>query len=245
MSYLTVRGLEKRFQGKKTKPIINGCDLNLEPGDIYCLLGANGSGKTTLLRTILGVLQPDKGEALFFGGPLTNQAKRRIGYLEDKAPQFSQMRVRDYMRLSLELYSYTGPGIGQHAEYYLEQVGLLPYNDRPLSALSRGMERRLGLAEIISHEPDLLILDEPLEGLDIEGLCFFENCLSQCRKKKRAVIFTTHLYQLVQHVATRVGILHQGKIIEKDAQDPETVNWSLATFVLDKRMYDEGGFIKC
>ncbi len=245
MSYLTVKGLEKRYCESQKELVIAGLDLTLEPGDIYCLLGANGSGKTTLLKTILGLYPPDKGQVLFFDGPLTNKVKCEIGYVSDTLPRFPAMKVGEFMELSLKLYGHRGTGIKDYAATCLNKVGLYAAREKRLSDLSKGMERRLGLAQVMSHEPDLLILDEPIEGMDVEGLLVFENYLYQCQEKKRAVLFTTHLYTHVKDLATRVGILHKGKIIEKDAQDQETVNWSLATCVLEKRMYDEGGFLKC
>lgn len=245
MSYLTVKGLEKRFCESRKELVIAGLDLNLDPGDIYCLLGANGSGKTTLLKTILGLYPPDKGQVLFFDGPLTSKTKRRIGYVSDSLPKFPSMKVSEFMELSLKLYGYMGTGIKDYAGNFLNKVGLFSAQEKRLCDLSKGMERRLSLAQAMSHEPDILILDEPIEGMDIEGLCCFENYLFQCQEKNRAVLFTTHLYTHVKDLANRVGILHKGKIIEKDAKDQETVNWSYATFVLKKRIYDEGGFLKC
>ncbi len=219
MSVLSVQGLEKKFKAAKVETVLKGLCLELHPGDIFCLFGANGSGKTTFLRTLLSIYPAEKGVVRFFDSPFSPSIKKRIGYLEDKAIDFPFLKVREFVDLSLKLYGFDRRERKPLIHASLERVGLLSNKEKFLNALSRGMERRLGLAELISHDPELFIMDEPLEGLDLEGMIFFQHFLTECRERKRCILLTTHLYAGVKDFATRVGVLHDGKIVEYPAQD--------------------------
>ncbi len=210
---LSVKALTKSFKDSPT-PILDSINFQLHPGDVYCLLGANGCGKTTFLRTLTGIYPPASGEILFWDKPLTRKARKKIGYLEDKMPEFPFLRVRDYMELSLSLFGYASDERGKLTEQYLNRVGLWDAREKYLGALSHGMEKRLGIAQMISHDPEILFFDEPLEGLDMEGLFFFQNFLADCRQQKRTVLLTTHLYAQIKQMGTAAGILLNGKIQE-------------------------------
>ena len=218
MSVLLAEGLEKKFKAAKSFEIIfKKINLRLESGDIFCLLGANGSGKTTLLRTLLGIYPPDSGKTLFFGKPLCDEIKNKIGYLEDQVPAFPFLTVKGYLDLSLRLFGYGAGERKQKAERALERVGLLKFHSKSLSVLSRGMSRRLGLAQVICHDPGLLILDEPVEGLDLEGLVFFRKYLAECRDQKKTVLLTTHLFSEIREFSNRAAILQDGELTEDPA----------------------------
>ena len=231
---LWVKGLRKTFKGRRSEIVLKGVDLKLGAGEVYCLLGANGSGKTTFLRTLLDIYPRDLGEIRFFGASLTSESKRRVGYSEDKFPGFSFLKVREFLELSLSLYNDSPGERRTLSERWLKEVNLWPHREKLLGKLSRGMERRLALAQAMSHDPDLLILDEPFEGLDFEGLDFFQRFLSEFRQKKKAVLLTTHLYTQVRDFASRVGVLYDGRILEGEALEATALPPALKKWILEK-----------
>lgn len=231
---LWVKGLRKTFKEHQSEIVLKEVDLKLGAGEVYCLLGANGSGKTTFLRTLLDIYPRDLGEIRFFGASLTSESKRRVGYSEDKFPGFSFLKVREFLELSLSLYNDSPGERRTLSERWLKEVNLWPHREKLLGKLSRGMERRLALAQAMSHDPDLLILDEPFEGLDFEGLDFFQRFLSEFRQKKKAVLLTTHLYTQVRDFASRVGVLYDGRILEGEALEATALPPALKKWILEK-----------
>ena len=240
MSILSIRGLKKKFKAGNVESVLNGVNLSLKAGDVYCLLGANGAGKSTLLRAITGLDAPEEGKVLFWGKPLSDESVKRISFLEDKTPDFPTLQVRQYLELSMHFSEKPKDEKAAIIEETLKEVALWGDRDKQLGALSRGMRRRAGLAEVICHDPEILILDEPLEGLDIAGLIFYQNYLTKCREEKRTVLFTTHLISEVKNMVTRIGILHKGKILEKPVNDFEAVQWSLAQSILEGELASQG-----
>lgn len=241
MIYLSARNLSKRF-GKKDSPLFTGIDLDIRSGDIYCLLGANGSGKTTLLRLLVGLERPDSGTVEYFGAPLSAESKRRIGYLGDRLAGFPWLTACEFMELSLELAGFGKAERKKRLEYALWRGDLLGSRKKKLSELSRGMKRRLGLSELIARDPDLVILDEPLEGLDAGGLELFQSYLSESREKGKSVLFSTHLYMQVDGMATRAGVLlpEQRRLAEKDVRDKKTLGFALAQSRLEQSLLEGG-----
>lgn len=238
MSVLQVKNLAKTFRGPRREIVLKDIHLELRAGDVYCLVGANGCGKTTLLRTLLGIYPADAGEVLFWGSSFGSAAKRRVGYAEERSPDFSFMNALEFLDLSLTLFGYAKSERRERSKTALQEVGLLEASAKRLGAYSRGMERRLALAELLSHDPELMILDEPLEGLDFEGLVIFQKIVNRFRAEGRSVMLTTHLYAQMKDFATRIGVLYKGRIREQDVARFEGLGQALARIAAEE---EKGG----
>lgn len=187
-------------------------DLRIGQGEVFGLLGPNGSGKSTTMKLLLGLARPTRGAARVFGHPAGSMdARKRLGFLPENPyfPQFLSGRevLRYYGRLS-----GVSPGTlpGRVAEL-LELVGLEKAGDRRLRTYSKGMLQRIGLAQALLHDPDLLLLDEPTAGVDPLGSRQIRDLMLLMKKRGKTVIFSSHLLEQVEEVADRVAILHQGR----------------------------------
>lgn len=187
-------------------------DLRIGQGEVFGLLGPNGSGKSTTMKLLLGLARPTRGAARVFGHPAGSMdARKRLGFLPENPyfPQFLSGRevLRYYGRLS-----GVAPGTlpGRVAEL-LELVGLEKAGDRRLRTYSKGMLQRIGLAQALLHDPDLLLLDEPTAGVDPLGSRQIRDLMLLMKKRGKTVIFSSHLLEQVEEVADRVAILHQGR----------------------------------
>lgn len=187
-------------------------DLSIGQGEVFGLLGPNGSGKSTTMKLLLGLARPSRGTARVFGHPAGSMdARKRLGFLPENPyfPQFLSGRevLRYYGRLS-GVPSGTLPG---RVAELLELVGLEKAGDRRLRTYSKGMLQRIGLAQALLHDPDLLLLDEPTAGVDPLGSRQIRDLMLLMKKRGKTVIFSSHLLEQVEEVADRVAILHQGR----------------------------------
>jgi len=191
-------------------------DLTIGQGEVFGLLGPNGSGKSTTMKLLLGLARPTRGTALVFGHPAGSMAARKhLGFLPENPyfPQFLSGRevLRYYGRLS---------GVGDSVlknriPELLELVGLEKAGDRRLRTYSKGMLQRIGLAQALLHDPDLLLLDEPTAGVDPLGSRQIRDLMLLLKKRGKTVIFSSHLLEQVEEVADRVAILHLGRKLKE------------------------------
>jgi ABC-2 type transport system ATP-binding protein len=221
---LSVRGLGRRYG---THPALAGVDLQLRRGEVLGLLGPNGAGKSTCLQILSGNLAPSSGEVQVLGLDLIRSpcpAKRHIGYLPERPPLYSDMRVDEYLVYCARLRGIPRRRRAEAVERAKARCGLADAGTRPIVKLSKGYRQRLGLAQAIVHTPDLVILDEPTDGLDpvqirvvrelIRGLA------ADC-----GLILSSHILSEVQAVCSRVLILRDGRVLhqarlDRDAQTP-------------------------
>lgn len=216
MPVLTLRNISKSFPekfGAQQKTLTNIC-LTLEPGEVFALVGPNGSGKTTLIRIIMSLLREEQGETLVFQEPLNAMmAKKRIGYMPE-LPQFPGfLTARQLLELVCELYESSRRDIHSRVEATLDQVGLKLYPKTKISHYSKGMTKRLALAQALVTNPDLLILDEPMDGLDPVGMHFLRAMILDLKHKGKTVFFTSHLLGEIEKIADRVGFLKKGELV--------------------------------
>lgn len=210
MPVLETRALVKRFGGHTA---VNGLDLTVEKGSVFGFLGLNGAGKTTTIRMITGLSKPTAGEVrvcgerVVFGSPAVN---RHIGFLPDVPEFYGFMRPAEYLALCGKLSGMDSRKIQPRAEELLGLVGLAGQK-RKIGGFSRGMKQRLGIAQALMHEPELLILDEPTSALDPVGRREVLEILARLRGKL-TVLFSTHILSDVQRVCDCIGILHGGKL---------------------------------
>ena len=209
---IQVNNLTKCFGEKE---VLRDCSMTLSRGTIYGLLGMNGAGKTTLFKLLTGLLCPDYGSIEILGSDMLKERDKmlaRIGSLIE-APVFYE-HLSAHKNLELHL-SYMGTA-GMGAEKALQMVGLTGIGKKAVSAFSLGMRQRLGIARDIVHEPELLVLDEPINGLDPMGIKQMrELFVNLVREKKTTILFSSHILSETEHIADTVGVLSGGKIVDE------------------------------
>jgi len=209
---LIARGLTRSYG---TRAALRGVDLTLRRGDCLGLLGLNGAGKSTTLRILTGVIAPHAGSVAICGHDLARDAiaaKRHLGYLPDVPPLFVDARVDEYLALCAALRLVED--IPRAVERAKLRCGLGDVGARMIRNLSKGYQQRIGIAQAIVHEPDVLVLDEPTVGLDPVQIRDVRQLVRELARD-RAVILSTHLLAEVQQICTRVAILHEGRLVHE------------------------------
>lgn len=209
---IQVNNLTKCFGEKE---VLRDCSMTLSRGTIYGLLGMNGAGKTTLFKLLTGLLCPDYGSIEILGSDMLKERDKmlaRIGSLIEAPVYYEHLSARKNLELHL---SYMGTA-GMGAEKALQMVGLTGIGEKAVSAFSLGMRQRLGIARAIVHEPELLVLDEPINGLDPMGIKQMrELFVNLVKEKKTTILFSSHILSETEHIADTVGVLSGGKIVDE------------------------------
>ena len=207
-------GLTKRYRGDVLA--VDRVDLRVAPGEIYGFLGPNGAGKSTTIRMLLGMIAPTAGHAELFGERVRAEAPavwRRVGHLVESATAYPELTVRENLEVARRLQ-----GVDDRAsiERLINQLNLGEYADRRAGTLSAGNLQRLGLARALLHEPELLILDEPANGLDPAGVIEVRELFRELAQRRGTTVFiSSHILAEVDRLATRIGIIHRGRLIEE------------------------------
>jgi ABC-2 type transport system ATP-binding protein len=203
------------FWGRPKVRALKALDLQIYRGEIFGLLGPNGSGKTTTIKLILGLLFPTEGEVLVFGKPATDVAKNaRIGYLPEESYLYRFLNAEETLDFYGRLFGLPRRERHERADYLIQLVGLDWARRRPLREYSKGMTRRIGLAQALINDPELVVLDEPTTGLDPIGTAEMKRLIRSLKDQGKTVIMCSHLLADVQDVCDRVAILHQGELKE-------------------------------
>jgi ABC-2 type transport system ATP-binding protein len=216
MKALEIKGLKKSFRSNfliRKYTILKGIDLDVEKGEIYGFLGPNGAGKTTTIKCVLGLLAPDQGEILIDGQPAAlPAARRRTGFLPENPYFYDYLTAREFLFFSASLFRLPEAEARQRIPILLHQVGLSGHEDLKLRTYSKGMVQRLGLAQAMINDPDLLILDEPFSGLDPIGRKDLRTLILSLREQGKTVFFSSHILQDMEMMVDRVGIILNGAI---------------------------------
>lgn len=212
MAVIQTMGLSKRY---KDSWAVDHLDLRVEQGDIYGFIGRNGAGKSTTLKLLCGLAQPTQGEALIFGKPIRDSvARRRVGSLIEQPGLYPDLSGRENLRLYATLLGLDSPA--RQVDEILETVCLSPKEKKPVKHYSMGMKQRLGVGLALLGGPDLLLLDEPINGLDPEGVAEFRQILRTLnRERQTTILISSHILSELANVATRYGFMEQGKILEE------------------------------
>jgi len=203
------------FWGRQKVRALKALDLEVRRGEIFGLLGPNGSGKTTTIKLLLGLLFPTSGEALVFGRKATDVEKnQRIGYLPEETDLYRFLNAEETLDFYGRLFNMPRALRRQRAFELIEQVGLAWARKRQLKEYSKGMRRRIGLAQALINDPELILLDEPTTGLDPLGIREMKDLIKGLREEGKTILMCSHRLDDVQDVCDRIAILHQGELKE-------------------------------
>jgi ABC-2 type transport system ATP-binding protein len=209
---LCLRGLRKSFG----RPAVDGVDLEVRRGELYALLGPNGAGKTTTLRMVTGLLAPDAGQVEVLGIDMARDpaaAKRGMAYLPDDPMLYGKLKPTEYLEFVAGLWGMRAEDAEPRALELLDWLDLTPHAHELTEGFSRGMKQKLALAGALIHAPQLLILDEPLTGLDAAAARQVKDLLLTHVAGGGTVILTTHILEVAERLAQRIGIIREGRLI--------------------------------
>ena len=209
---LELTGLTKSFD----KVAVDGLDLQVRSGELYALLGPNGAGKTTTLRMVAGLQTPDAGSIRIFGvdalaDPIA--AKRIVAWLPDEPMLYDKLDPLEYLEFVAGLWGVPPEVAGPRAEELLRWLDLWEQRGSRCEGFSRGMKQKVALAGALIHDPQLLILDEPLTGLDAQASRQVKDLLMERAKGGATIILTTHILEVAERLATRIGIIRAGRLV--------------------------------
>ena len=209
---LEITNLNKSFD----RPAVNGLDLKVHGGEFYALLGPNGAGKTTTLRMVAGLLQPDGGAISVFGTNLAVdplEAKRKIAWVSDEPMIYDKLTPLEYLEFVSGLWAVDPHEAERRSLDLVEWLGLAPHAMERCGGFSKGMRQKVALAGALVHEPQLIILDEPLTGLDAGSARQVKDVLLSRVKRGTTIIMTTHILEVAERMAERIGVIAEGRLV--------------------------------
>ena len=209
---LSIREARKAFG----RPAVVGLNLTVKAGEFYALLGPNGAGKTTTLRLVAGLLIPDSGTIEVFGIDVRRhpiEAKRIIAWLPDEPMLYDRLDPLEYLEFVAGLWGIEPAKAQEIASALLEMLGLWPHRHQRCETFSRGMKQKVALAGALVHQPKLLMLDEPLTGLDAAASRQVKDLLAASVRRGATIILTTHILEVAERLADRIGIIDHGRLI--------------------------------
>jgi len=213
---IEIRNLRKSFRGHLgigSHLAVDDLSLSVQPGEIYGLLGPNGAGKTTTLKVLLGLVKPDRGTVTLFGrSPREVAARQRLGFLPENPYFYDYLTAVEFLDLYGRLHGLDAAERARRIEKAIDRVGLRGREKTPLRKFSKGMVQRVGLAQAIQHDPDLVILDEPMSGLDPVGRREVRDLILALKAQGKTIFFSSHILQDAEMICDRVAILFKGRL---------------------------------
>lgn len=212
---ITVSNISKQYG---TQLALDRVSFTIKPGEIVGLLGPNGAGKSTMMKIITCFIPPTSGEVSVHGFNIREQSlevRKKVGYLPENNPLYTDMYIREYLEFVAGIHQL-GKNATKRVSEMMEMTGLMPEKGKKIGALSKGYRQRVGLAQAMIHDPEVLILDEPTSGLDPNQLVEIRNLIAGIGKEK-TVMLSTHILQEVEAICSRAIIINQGKIVADDS----------------------------
>jgi len=213
---LEVRGLTKRYS---SKAVVDDVSFRIDPGEVCGYLGPNGSGKTTTVKMLTGLLEPTAGTIFFNGRDIRSDLigyRRRLGYVPEEPHLYPYLSGKEYLELVGRLRSIPEPLLASKSESLLGLFGLGAYRYSAISSYSKGMRQKILICAALLHNPEVLILDEPLSGLDVTSVLVFQDVIKQLAGEGKIILYTSHILQLTEKLCSSVMILHRGRVVAND-----------------------------
>lgn len=214
---LELQGLTKYY---RNAAVVNRVSFRVPPGEVTGYLGPNGSGKSTTVKMITGLLEPSAGKVLLDGRDVSadwTAFRRRLGYVPEEAVLYSYLTGLEYLRLIGRLRGLDERTVDRRAEDLLELFSLGPFRHGAISTYSKGMRQRILISAALLHDPDLLVLDEPLSGMDVTSAQLFKHLLDELARRGKMILYISHVLEVVERVCGRVVILYQGRVMADDS----------------------------
>jgi len=215
MDPIEIESLSKSYRGRRGKRVValKNLSLSVADGEVFGFLGPNGAGKSTTIKSLVGQIRPTAGVARLFGQPTgTADARRRIGYLPENPTFYDFLNAQEYLIMVGRIFGMSTESIRCESERVLALMALTEAARRPIRGYSKGMVQRLGIAQALLHDPDLLIFDEPMSGLDPVGRALVKKIILDLKQQGKTVFFSTHVIADVEAVCDRVGIIAAGQM---------------------------------
>lgn len=214
------KGVVKQYG---TVRALSGLDLTVQPGEVYGLLGPNGAGKTTFIKIVTGLVQPTLGQVRVMGyDPSANpvEVKSMIGYVPETSILYESLSPRDLFEFVASARRIDKQTVNDRARQLATALGLAEYFDSPIATLSMGTKQKVSIIASLIHNPRLLVLDEPLNGLDAKSSRIVKDLIQfHTETSNGAVLFSTHIMEVAEHVCNRIGIIYQGKIVAEGSME--------------------------
>jgi ABC-2 type transport system ATP-binding protein len=214
---LEVRGLVKCYRNIR---VVDGINFTLRPGEVTGYLGPNGSGKSTTVKMIVGLIEPTSGQVFLDGADIRRDLpafRRRLGYVPEEAVLYSFQTGLEYLQLVGRLRGLDPRLVDRRSNDLLELFSLHPHRHGFISAYSKGMRQRLLISSALLHDPGVLILDEPLSGMDVTSALLFKHLLGELARRGKTILYISHVLEVVETVCARVIVLHRGRIMADDS----------------------------
>ena len=210
---VNVESLSKSFENVQA---VDNLSFQIRRGEIYGLLGPNGAGKTTTIKLILGLLEADAGDITILGFKPENdevEIKNRIGYVSEEPLIYKSLTPKELFNFIASIRKLDGAKVTKKLAEYLEGLGAIEYYERLISTLSRGNKQKVQIIAAILHDPEILIMDEPLAGLDAKSVKVVKEIVDLHTKRGGAVLFSTHIMEVAEDICDRIGIINEGKLV--------------------------------
>lgn len=222
-------GLSKSFGEVRA---VDRLDLQVQPGEILGFLGPNGAGKSTTVKMLTGMIEPDSGQARICGIDIAADpigAKRRLGYVPESGALYESLSAAEFLGMVGSLYGMRPQHAEQRMDRFLELFGMSEARDRLLGACSKGMKQKVLISAALLSNPQVLLLDEPLNGLDASAALVVKTLLKELAGQGRAILFCSHILDVIERVCTRVVIIHEGRMLADGAPGQIAAERGVAT----------------
>ncbi len=216
---IEIKELTKRYH---RRTVVDSLNITVQKGELYGFLGPNGAGKTTTIRMMTGLLMPDNGSITIDGHHLMTDpmaAKNAFGYIPDQPFLYDRLTPREFLRFIGGIYNMSVPECDRKIDEWLDRFDLTDFQNELLGAFSHGMRQKVAFAAALIHDPGVLIIDEPMVGLDPKGALILKSLLRSLCEKGLTAFISTHSLDVAEEIADRIGILYQGKLVAEGTMD--------------------------